>query len=129
MMKYKGYIGLPEIDEEAGVIRGRVVNTRDLITFYGKTVEEAHLAFEESVDDYLEFCKELGEEPEKPFSGKFLVRIPPDVHRKLHAAAQIQGVSVNRLVKGQLSRIARQAERTGDVGGWRGPKGPGADLG
>jgi predicted HicB family RNase H-like nuclease len=109
MMRYKGYVGIADVDMEAGVIRGKVVNTRDTITFQGKTVEEARKAFEESVDDYLEFCVSLGEKPEKPFSGKFLVRITPAVHRDLTAAAQAKGVSVNRFVGRALYRLAKKS--------------------
>jgi predicted HicB family RNase H-like nuclease len=66
---HRGYIGALHADHNAGVLRGKVVNTRDTITFQGKTVAEATQAFRDSVDDYLEFCKSLGEHPEKPFSG------------------------------------------------------------
>lgn len=66
MMEYKGYIGKVEIDEDAGILHGEIINIRDVITFEGQTVEELRQAFEESADDYLEFCAERGEEPEKP---------------------------------------------------------------
>jgi predicted HicB family RNase H-like nuclease len=108
MMTYKGYIGVARVDDEAGVIRGKVVNTRDTITFQGKSVDEARTAFEDSVDDYLEFCESLGEAPEKPFSGKFLVRLTPGVHRDLAAVAQAKGLSVNKLVAQELARLARR---------------------
>lgn len=110
-LKYKGYLGLPQVDAEAGVIRGHVVNVKDTITFQGKTVEEARTAFQESVDDYLVFCNELGREPEKPFSGKMLIRITPEVHRRLNLVAQAKGVSLNRLVLVELKRITRKAYR------------------
>ena len=70
MMEYKGYIGVVEFDDEAGIFHGEVVNTRDVITFQGMSVAEIKKAFRESVDDYLEFCKKRGEESDKPFSGK-----------------------------------------------------------
>ena len=108
MMIHKGYVGVAHVDLEAGVIRGKVVNTRDTITFQGKTVEEASAAFRDSVDDYLEFCASLGEEPEKPFSGKFLVRLAPDVHRDLTAAAQAEGVSFNKFVGRILKHVVRR---------------------
>lgn len=73
MMEYKGYIGVVEFDDEAGVFHGEVVNTRDVITFQGKAVAEIKKAFRESVDDYLQFCKGRGEEPDKPFSGELIV--------------------------------------------------------
>ena len=107
MMKYKGYVGVARIDTEAGVIRGSVVNTRDVITFQGKTVPEAEQAFRDSVDDYLEFCAERGEEPEKPFSGKFLVRTKPSIHRALAIQAAREGMSLNALVNKKLTKSAR----------------------
>jgi len=109
MINYKGYIGLLRVDEEAGVLRGKVVNTRDTITFQGKTIDEATRAFHGSVDDYLEFCESLGETPEKPFSGKFVVRIGPALHRKLSIIAQAEGISLNKLVQQQFKRLARRS--------------------
>jgi predicted HicB family RNase H-like nuclease len=78
-MTYKGYEGRVELDEAAGVFHGEVVNTRDVITFQGRSVDELKQAFQDSVDDYLEFCASRGEVPDKPFSGEFLVGVPPDV--------------------------------------------------
>ena len=106
-MKYKGYVGHAVVDAEAGVIRGQVVNVKDTITFQGKTVEEARAAFEGSVDDYLSFCASLGEPPDKPYSGKFLVRVSPAVQRDLHAVAKLKGVSVNQLVARSLRKMTR----------------------
>jgi predicted HicB family RNase H-like nuclease len=105
-MTYKGYIGVARFDDEANVIRGQVVNTRDTITFQGKSVDEAKAAFRDSVDDYLEFCESSGEAPEKPFSGRILLRVGPELHRDLMAIAWSENVSVNRLVCRELARIA-----------------------
>ncbi|MFQ5639650.1 MAG: type II toxin-antitoxin system HicB family antitoxin, partial [bacterium] len=66
MMQYKGYLARIEFDEEANIFHGEVINIRDVITFQGKSVEELKKAFEESVEDYLEFCAERNEEPERP---------------------------------------------------------------
>ncbi len=109
MMNYKGYIGFLRVDEDAGVLRGKVINTRDTITFQGKTVAEAKTAFRDSVDDYLEYCESLGEAPEKPFSGRFVVRIKPELHRRLAVIAQAKGQSLNKLITHQLHRLARRA--------------------
>ena len=112
MITYKGYTGILRVDTDAGILRGHVVNTRDVITFQGKTVQEAEAEFRVSVDDYLNFCASLGQSPEKPFSGTFLVRIKPKIHRELTAVAQSKGVSVNKLVAGVLARIARRSGLT-----------------
>lgn len=95
MMEYKGYIGHVEFDDEAGIFHGEVINLRDVITFQGETVEELRTAFRDSIEDYIEFCAERGEEPERPFSGKFTVRISPELHRKLYVQAKLQNKSLN----------------------------------
>lgn len=102
MIEYKGYIGKVEFDDEAAVFHGEVVNTRDVITFQGESVKELRRAFKDSVDDYLAFCAERGEEPDKPFSGQFVTRIPPALHRQLHLAASLAGKSLNAWVREQL---------------------------
>jgi predicted HicB family RNase H-like nuclease len=104
-MIYKGYQAKVELDEQAGIFHGEVINTRDVITFQGSSVEELRQAFEDSVDDYLEFCKSRGEDPEKPFSGKFLVRVPPEVHRQIVAEARRQGKSLNAYVLEKLHPV------------------------
>lgn len=98
MMEYKGYIGKVEIDEEAGILYGEVLNVRDVITFEGASVEEVQQAFRESVDDYLEFCAQRGESPEKPFSGKFVLRLPAELHRKAYIQAKLKNKSLNSWV-------------------------------
>ena len=95
MFTYKGYIGKVDYDEEAGIFHGEVINTRDVITFQGKSVAELKGSLKDSVEDYLEFCKESGEEPDRPFSGKFIVRIPPEVHREAFLRARKAGKSLN----------------------------------
>jgi predicted HicB family RNase H-like nuclease len=101
-MDYQGYIGKVEFDDEASIFHGEVINTRDVITFQGKSVAELKKAFRESVDDYLAFCAERGEEPDKPFSGQFVTRVSPDLHRRASVAASIAGKSLNAWVAEQL---------------------------
>ncbi len=110
-MEYKGYIGKVELDEEAGILHGEVINTRDVITFQGQTVEEITQAFRDSVNDYLDFCKERGENPEKPYSGKFTLRLEPDLHRKIHIKANLENTSVNNWVTEVLESAVLVAER------------------
>jgi predicted HicB family RNase H-like nuclease len=102
MMEYKGYVGKAEFDDEAGIFHGEVLDTRDVITFQGRSVDELKTAFQESIDDYLAFCKQRGEEPNKPFSGQFVTRIPPELHRQVNLAASISGKSLNAWVTEQL---------------------------
>jgi predicted HicB family RNase H-like nuclease len=99
MISYKGYSGRMEVDAEARTIHGRVVGLRDVITFEGATVDEAERAFRESVDDYLDFCRQRGERPERPHSGKFQVRLGPELHRRLALLAESESISLNELVR------------------------------
>lgn len=103
MMEYKAYIGKVEFDDEASIFHGEVINTRDVITFQGKSVTEIRKSFRDSVDDYLAFCAERGEEPDKPFSGQFVTRISPDLHRRVSIAASVAGKSLNAWVAEQLN--------------------------
>lgn len=102
MMEYKGYIGKVEFDDEAEIFHGEIINTRDVITFQGKSVDELTKAFRESIDDYLAFCNQRGETPDKPFSGQFVTRIPPELHRQVNVAAVLAGKSLNAFVTEQL---------------------------
>lgn len=123
MMEYKGYIGKVEFDDEASVFHGEVANTRDVITFQGDNVAELKQAFRDSIDDYLAFCNERGEAPEKPYSGQFVTRIPWELHRQVHMAAVMEGKSLNTWVSEQLARsvLGSGAPSTGrsKVGGAR----------
>ena len=104
-MKYKGYTGIVEFDEEAGVLFGRVIGLRDVITFQADSAAEIVQAFRDSVDDYLEFCAEQGESPDKAFSGQFVLRIDPQLHRLMSHAAEERGVSLNSLVEEGLRAV------------------------
>lgn len=105
MMQYKGYSGRVEYDDVAEIFHGEVIGLRDVITFQGKTVDEIKQAFRESVDDYLDFCAQLDQAPEKPFTGKFMLRLPPDLHRKVYMAAKKSGESINSWVNEQLEHL------------------------
>ena len=91
-MKYKGYIGRVEYDDDAKIFHGEVVGLRDVITFQGTTVAEIEKAFKDSVD-------------EKAFSGTFNLRIPPDLHAKLALQAKTMGLSLNSFITDQLYHV------------------------
>jgi predicted HicB family RNase H-like nuclease len=103
MIEYKGYMGAVEYDAEAKLFHGDVLNTRDVITFQGTTVEEIETAFRQSIDDYLEWCRKDGVDPERPYSGRFNLRLSPDLHRKIAAAAKKQQMSINSFVEMAVS--------------------------
>ncbi len=107
MMEYKGYVAAVKFDDEANVFLGEVINTRDVITFQGKCVDDLRKEFVASVEDYLAFCAERNEKPEKPFSGAFTLRMDPRLHQKATIEARRAGVSlnqwVNKLIEKQFS--------------------------
>lgn len=110
---YQGYFGKAEYDSLLKQFYGEVVGTRDVVTFEGRTLGEVRDAFSASVDDYLAYCRERGEQPEKPFSGKFMVRIDPDVHRKISQLAERENKSLNQFVCDCLSSLASQPRTAG----------------
>jgi predicted HicB family RNase H-like nuclease len=99
MIEYKGYLGIVEYDADAKLFHGDVINTRDVITFQGMTALEIEQAFKDSIDDYLAWCHEEGAEPEKPYSGKFNVRLPPELHKELAIKAKKLKISINSFVE------------------------------
>lgn len=108
IMHHEGYEARIDVDEEAGIFHGEIINLRDVVTFEGSSVEELKRAFAESVEDYLAFCAERGEEPEKPYSGQFIVRADPLLHRELASTAKREGISLNKLVTKILQRELRE---------------------
>ena len=97
-MTFKGYTARVEFDSEDRIFFGRIIGIKDIVTFHGATVDELETAFREAVDHYLETCAKLGEEPNKPYSGKLTLRIPPDIHAEIATTAATSGKSINKWV-------------------------------
>lgn len=96
MLKYKGYIGDNiEYDADGKIFIGEVLGLRAVLTFQGRTSKEIEKAFKETIDLYLTMCKEDGVSPEKPYSGKFNVRISPELHREIALKALSEKRSIN----------------------------------
>lgn len=102
-MIYKGYQADVTLDEQAGIFHGEVLNTRDVITFQGRSVEELTAALRDSVEDYFDFCRQRGEAPEKPYSGKLALRISPELHRALSVEARRRHQSLNAFISEKLT--------------------------
>ncbi len=114
MIEHKGYTGKIEFDPDSEILHGEVLGIRDVVTFEGESVNEVMQAFRDSVDDYLEFCKERGEKPEKPCSGKILLRIAPDLHRQIATTAKASRMSINALVSDCLAaHVGRTKQKLG----------------
>jgi predicted HicB family RNase H-like nuclease len=103
MMEYKGYTAGPiDFDPEDGTFTGTVTGLKDVIHFEGATARELARAFRESIDSYLEFCADKGQQPDRPFNGKILVRTQPNLHRKAVVRAANEGVSLSEWISRQI---------------------------
>ena len=96
MKPYKGYSATVSFDEDALMFHGEVLGIRDVITFQARTAEDLPKAFHDSVDDYLEWCAQVGVGPEKPFSGSLSLRATPELHRRMADAAARNAKSLNQ---------------------------------
>ncbi|MDO8789323.1 MAG: type II toxin-antitoxin system HicB family antitoxin [Sulfuritalea sp.] len=95
-MSYKGYTARVDFDERDSIFVGRVLGLRDIISFEGSTVAKLRAEFEAAINDFLRDCAERGIAPEKPASGKIMLRVPPEIHAAATVAAQACGKSLNQ---------------------------------
>jgi predicted HicB family RNase H-like nuclease len=105
---YRGYAAAIEFDAEDGLFVGHISGLNDVIGFHDDTVEGLKSAFREAVDDYVETCARVGKPPEKPFSGRVMFRVDPDVHAKAALAAQLTGKSLNQWAEEKLLEAAQE---------------------
>ncbi len=103
-MTYAGYTARIEFDERDGIFVGRVLGLRSVISFHGETVSKLRRELKLAVDDYLLDCKEQGIDPEKPASGRVLLRLPPELHASALVAAQARQQSLNQWAVQALSQ-------------------------
>ena len=108
MMTYKGYSANMVFDAQDKVIVGRVVDIDDIISFHGESVSEFEANFHAAIDEYLAASEELGSAPERPASGKVMLRIAPEVHAAALKAAARSGTSLNKWAEAALGRAARK---------------------
>lgn len=115
MFKYGSYIAKPEVDSDAGLLYGKVLNISATITFQGENVKEAEQNFRKAVDLYIQTCKAQGREPDKPFSGKLPFRTTPDIHRDIYVAATRANKSINAWMEDVLSQAAQQVKASSSI--------------
>ena len=106
-ISYSGYTASMSFNTDDKIIVGRVLDVDDIITFHGESVAEFEAAFHAAVDGYIAACKQLGSAPEKPASGKMMLRIAPTVHAAALKAAARSGVSLNKWAEQALGEAAR----------------------
>ena len=107
LMKYEDYQAKIEYDEDLDQFRGEILGLNGGADFYGKNPKELRTEFKKSLEVYLAVCKEKGIEPRRNFSGKFNLRISPELHERLAIAAQAEGKSINSIAQEALQiRVA-----------------------
>ena len=104
-MKYKGYEAVIKYSDDDETFIGEVINTQDILVFDGEKVSEVEKSFHAVVDEYLDDCVAEGKDPNKPFSGQFLMRINPELHRSLTIIAKKSGKSLNGFVTEKLTQL------------------------
>lgn len=105
-LSYKGYQGHFDYDPDADIFHGEVLHLNDVVTFQGRSIDELKQALKDSVEDYLLLCKEVGKQPERLFSGRFNIRISPELHQKIAKKAAVSGVSLNSWVIEKLENAS-----------------------
>jgi predicted HicB family RNase H-like nuclease len=105
-MTYKGYAARIEYSDEDGCFIGRIAGIKDVIGFHAECVKELREAFEEAVDDYIATCSKLNRSPQKPYSGRLMLRIPPEVHARAATMADLHGKSLNQWAAEVLSKAS-----------------------
>ena len=107
LMTIGGYQAKIEYDEDLDLFRGDILGLNGGADFYGKSPKELRIEFKKSLETFLEVCLEKGIDPRRNFSGKFNLRIPPELHERLAIAAQAEGKSINSIAQEALqSRVA-----------------------
>lgn len=105
-MSYKGYAARIEYSDEDDCLIGHIAGINDIVGFHASSVSELHTAFEEAVDDYLQTCKNAGRSPQKPYSGKIMLRVPPETHARAAMMAEAHGKSLNSWVTDLLANAS-----------------------
>lgn len=110
-LEHNGYFGSVEYSSGDGVLHGKVIGISDLVTYAGRSVKELKEAFEESVEDYLETCKELGKEPDRFYRGVFNIRTSSEIHRELSIMAERKKMKLNELVNKAFDFLIKNEDK------------------
>ena len=105
-MTYKGYAAKIEYSDDDDCFVGHIAGIKDVIGFHAESVKELRRAFEEAVDDYLVTCVKVGRAPQKPYSGKLMLRVSPEIHARAAMMAEAHGMSINQWVADVLSKAS-----------------------
>ena len=105
-MKYRGYTARIEFDDRDNIFVGHVLGIRAIIGFHGETVAQLIEDFHNAIDFYLDDCAQTGRDPQKPASGKLMLRVPPEIHSAALVASQTAGMSLNQGAANALKNAA-----------------------
>lgn len=108
-MTYNGYAARIDYDADDEIFVGHLAGINDVVGFHADTVSDLKEAFHEAVDDYVATCAKAGKKPEKPFSGKLMLRVDPAIHARSMLVAELQGVSLNQWAETVLDEASRRA--------------------
>lgn len=98
-LEYKDYLGSVEVDVAQGILYGKLLFLRDVVSYHSEDVASIETAFRAAVDDYLQTCDQLGEQPDVPCKGSLNVRVGPELHKKAAVAAHLEDISLNEWIK------------------------------
>lgn len=112
ILEYKGYHTKIEFDTETYTLRGKIEGINDLVNFQSEDVSKIEQEFHDAVDDYLEFCEEVGKSPDKEYKGTFNVRVSPELHKKLAWKAYENGESLNAAVEKAIKEYLSEYSET-----------------
>ncbi|MEO6625470.1 MAG: type II toxin-antitoxin system HicB family antitoxin [Burkholderiaceae bacterium] len=104
LMTYEGYNAKIEYDAELDMFRGEILGLTGGADFYGKNPKELRSEFKNSLNVFLEVCREKGLAPRRNYSGKFNLRIAAELHEKLAILAQAEGKSLNAVAEEALQQ-------------------------
>ena len=107
-MKYRGYAARIEFDEVDRIFVGHLAGIKDIVGFHGTTVDELESAFRESVDHYIAIGEQQGRPAQKPWSGRLMLRVSPEIHAAVATAAGTRGQSINQWASEVLGKAASQ---------------------
>ncbi len=105
MIEYKGYIGVVDFDPEINLFHGTVINTQDIITFYGASVTELRAEMQKSLEVYFEVCEEQGKTPDKPFSGTLTIETTPELYSRIALNAARRQLEINVYLQEVLEKV------------------------
>jgi predicted HicB family RNase H-like nuclease len=109
ILSYKGYSARVDYDDADEIFFGKLAGITDGVGFHADTVAGLKAAFREAVEDYIDSCAKVGKDPQKPYSGKMMFRVDPDIHAKAAKAAELSGKSLNQWAAEVLARAAAKA--------------------